>query len=208
MSEKSIKPGTKAFLEYGPLMAFFLGYILLKNQTFVVDGQEYSGFIAVTAMFIPLLAIATFVQWRLSGKISKMQIITLVLVVVFGGMSIWFNDERFFKMKPTMIYLIFAGLLGFGLFRGESYLEAVMGENLPLKREGWIILTKRLLVFFLALAVFNEVIWRNFSTGAWVAFKTFGLTLGTFAFFMSQMGLFNAYGIEEENSEEENSDED
>ena len=201
MSENSIKPGTKAFLEYGPLMAFFLGYILLKNQTFTVGGQEYSGFIAVTAMFIPLLAIATFAQWRLSGKISKMQIITLVLVVVFGGMSIWFNDERFFKMKPTMIYLIFAGLLGFGLFRGESYLEAVMGENLPLKREGWMILTKRLLVFFLALAVFNEVIWRNFSTGTWVTFKTFGLTLGTFAFFMSQMRLFNAYGTEEDEAE-------
>ena len=201
MSEKTIRPGVKALLEYGPLLAFFIGYILLKNRPFLVAGQEYNGFIAVTAMFIPLLAIATFAQWRLSGKISKMQIITLVLVVFFGGLSVWFNDERFFKMKPTMIYLIFAGLLGFGLLRGESYLEAVIGENLPLQRAGWMILTKRLLVFFLALAVFNEVVWRSFSTGTWVTFKTFGLTLGTFAFFMSQVGLFNRYGIEESDAD-------
>ncbi len=198
MADKQIKPGMKALLEYGPIIAFFLGYFLLKDRVFTVAGREYDGFIAVTAMFIPLLALATFAQWRLSGTISKMQIITLVLVVVFGGLSVWFNDERFFKMKPTMIYLIFAGLLGFGLLRGESYLEAVMGENLPLRREGWMILTRRLLLFFLALAVFNEVVWRNFSTATWVTFKTFGLTLGTFAFFMAQVGLFNRYGVSED----------
>lgn len=197
-SDKQIKPGMKALLEYGPILAFFVGYMLLKGRTFTVGGQEYNGFIAVTAMFIPLLALATFVQWRLSGKISKMQIVTLVLVVVFGGMSVWFNDERFFKMKPTMIYLIFAGLLGFGLMRGESYLEAVMGDNLPLKREGWMILTRRMLVFFLGLAVFNEVVWRSFSTGTWVTFKTFGLTIATFAFFLGQMKLFGEYGIDED----------
>ncbi len=201
MSDKQIKPGMKALLEYGPLLAFFVAYILLKGRTFLVAGQEYNGFIAATALFIPLLAVATFVQWRLSGTISKMQVITLVLVVLFGGLSVWLNDERFFKMKPTMIYLIFAGLLGFGLLRGESYLEAVIGENLPLRREGWMILTRRLLVFFLALALFNELVWRSFSTGTWVTFKTFGLTLGTFAFFMSQMGLFNRYGIEESDAD-------
>lgn len=197
MSDKIIKPGVKAALEYGPLLAFFIGYILLKDRTFLVAGQEYGGFIAVTAMFIPLLALATFIQWRLSGTIAKMQIITLVLVVLFGGLSIWLNDERFFKMKPTMIYLIFAALLGFGLLRGHSYLEMVIGEAMPLKPEGWMILTRRLLLFFLALAVLNEVVWRMFSTSAWVTFKTFGLTLGTFAFFMSQVGLFSKYAIEE-----------
>ncbi len=198
MSDNSIKPGVKAALEYGPLLAFFVGYFLLKERTFLVGGREYDGFIAVTAMFIPLLALASFIQWRLARTISKMQIITLVLVVLFGGLSIWLNDERFFKMKPTMIYLLFAGLLAFGLLRGHSYLETVMGEAMPLKREGWMILTKRLLLFFLALAVFNELIWRSFSTDTWVTFKTFGLTLGTFAFFMSQVGLFNKYAIEEE----------
>lgn len=201
MSEKTMKPGLKLALEYGPIIAFFAGYVLLKDRVFTVAGTEYSGFVAVTAMFIPLLAIATFVQWRLSGHISKMQIATLVLVVVFGGLSIWFNDERFFKMKPTIIYLLFAGLLGFGLMRGQSYLEAVMDQAVPLERAGWMILTKRLALFFLALAVANEVIWRSMSTDAWVNFKTFGLPLSIFAFFMAQTRLFARYGTSEEDKE-------
>ncbi len=127
-----------------------------------------------------------------------MQIMTLVLVIGFGGLSVWFNDERFFKMKPTIIYLLFAGILGFGLMRGTSYLEAVMDRALPLKREGWMLLTKRLALFFLALAVANEVIWRMFSTDAWVNFKTFGLPLSMFAFFMIQSSLFTKFGIEED----------
>ena len=198
MSEKQINPGLKMALEYGPIILFFIGYTLFKDRVFTVGGAEYSGFIAVTAMFIPLLAATTFVQWRLTGHLSKMQIVTLVLVVGFGGLSIWLNDERFFKMKPTMIYLLFASVLGFGLLRGQSYLESVMDQALPMEREGWMILTRRVTLFFIGLAVANEVIWRTMSTDAWVNFKTFGLTLGTFAFFASQMGVFSKYGIEED----------
>jgi len=198
MTEK--KPSTilRTALEYGPIILFFAAYTFLKDRTFTVAGTEYSGFVAVTAMFIPLLALSTLALWRITGHISKMQIVTLVLVAGFGGLSIWFNDERFFKMKPTMIYLLFAGILGFGLLRGESYLEAVMDRALPLEREGWMILTKRLALFFVALAVANEMIWRNMSTDAWVNFKTFGLPFGTLAFFMTQTGLFKRYGIEED----------
>lgn len=201
MVQKRINPGVKLALEYGPIVAFFIGYVLLKDRVFLVAGNEYKGFVAVTAMFIPVLALATFVQWRLSGHISKMQIATLLLVAVFGGLSVWFNDERFFKMKPTIIYLLFAGILGFGLLRGQSYLEAVMDQTLPLERAGWMILTRRLLAFFLFLAVANEVIWRNMSTDAWVNFKTFGLTIGVFAFFMAQTRLFTKYAISEEEGE-------
>lgn len=201
MSQKTIRPGLKLALEYGPIIAFFIGYIALRDRAFTLAGTEYSGFVAVTAMFIPLLALATFVQWRLSGHISKMQIATLVLVVVFGGLSIWFNDERFFKMKPTMIYLLFAGILAFGLMRGHSYLEAVMDQAMPLTREGWMVLTKRLALFFLALAVANEAIWRSMSTDAWVSFKTFGLPLSIFAFFMAQSRLFARHGTAEEDKE-------
>jgi intracellular septation protein len=201
MSEKSIKPGVKLALEYGPIIAFFVGYVLLKDRVFTVGGTEYSGFVAVTAMFIPILALAMFVQWRLTSHLSKMQIATLALVVVFGGLSIWFNDERFFKMKPTIIYLLFAGILGFGLLRGQSYLEAVMDQAMPLQREGWMILTRRLALFFFALAVANEAIWRTMSTDAWVSFKTFGLPISIFAFFMTQSGLFSKYGTSEEEKE-------
>ncbi|HHC29152.1 MAG TPA: septation protein IspZ [Rhodobacterales bacterium] len=198
MSSKPINPAVKLALEYGPIIAFFAGYVLLKDRAFTVGGTEYSGFVAVTAMFIPILAFATFLQWRLTGHLSKMQIATLVLVVVFGGLSIWFNDERFFKMKPTMIYLLFAGILGFGLLRGESYLESVMDQAVPLTRPGWMLLTKRLALFFLALAVANEAIWRTMTTDTWVSFKTFGLPISIFAFFMAQSGLFSKYGTSEE----------
>ncbi|MHA6267303.1 inner membrane-spanning protein YciB [uncultured Aliiroseovarius sp.] len=198
MTEKQDYPMLRIALEYGPIILFFVAYTLLKDRTFTLAGTDYSGFVAVTAMFIPVLVLATLALWRITGHLSKMQIVTLVLVIGFGGLSIWFNDERFFKMKPTMIYLLFAGLLGFGLLRGESYLEAVMDRALPLERQGWMILTKRLALFFLALAIANEAIWRSLSTDAWVNFKTFGLPLATFAFFMSQAGLFKRFGIEED----------
>ena len=125
-----------------------------------------------------------------------MQIVTLVVVLFMGGLSVWFNDEHFFKMKPTIIYVFFAGALGVGLLQGKSYLRLVMEEALPMQPEGWMILTRRIAVFFALLAVANEVIWRNFSTETWVWFKVFGLTIAMFAFLFSQARLFSRYGIE------------
>jgi intracellular septation protein len=178
-------------------VAFFIGFSRLKDQVFTFGGTEYAGFIVVTAAFIPLMLVSTGILWALTGKLSKMQIVTLVLIVIFGGLTVWLNDERFFKVKPTMIYALFAGILGFGLMRGQSYLRSVMEEALPLQAEGWMILTKRLTLFFVALAVSNEVVWRSFSTEAWVNFKTFGLTAALFLFFMTQAKLFTKYAVEE-----------
>lgn len=189
MAEKHVKPWVKTALEMGPVLAFFVGYIFLKDHEFVVAGETYSGFVAMTAGFIPLLALSTFVLWRLTGKLSAMQILTLVLVVVFGGLTIFLNDEKFFKMKPTMIYVLFGGMLGFGLLRKESYLKVVIGEMMPMDHQGWMKLTFRMMMLFFGLAVANEVIWRTLSTGTWVQFKTFGLPIIMFGFFMSQSGL-------------------
>ncbi len=194
---RKINPILKMVLELGPIVLFFAGYVKLKDQTFTIAGADYSGFILMTAAFIPLMILTTGILWALTGKLSKMQLATVVLVIVFGGLSVWLNDERFFKMKPTMIYLLFAGTLGFGLLRGESYLKAVMDDALPLQPEGWMILTRRLCAFFFALAVANEAVWRLMSTEAWVNFKTFGLTAALFAFFMTQGGVLARYGIEE-----------
>ncbi|MGR3837201.1 MAG: inner membrane-spanning protein YciB [Cognatishimia sp.] len=198
MAEKKINPMLKAVLEFGPILLFFVGYLRLRDQVLTIGGTEYDGFIVVTAAFVPLIALTTFILWRLTGHLSKMQIATVVLVIIFGGLSVWLNDDRFFKMKPTMIYLLFGGVLGFGLMLGKSYLKFVMEEALPLEDEGWMILTRRLTVFFIALAVLNEVIWRTQSTDTWVYFKTFGLTAAVFAFFMTQGGIFTKYGIEED----------
>lgn len=194
---KKINPMLKMALELGPVIVFFAAYLKLREETFLIGGTPYDGFIVVTAGFIPLMMLSTGILWKLTGHLSKMQIATLVLVVLFGGLSVWLNDDRFFKMKPTMIYLLFGGALGVGLLRGQSYLKYVMEEMLPLKQEGWMILTRRLTGFFILLAVLNEVIWRTQSTDTWVYFKTFGLSAAIFVFFMTQGSIFQKYALEE-----------
>ena len=196
--QKKINPMLKMALELGPIVLFFVAYTRLRDRTFDIGGQAYDGFIVATALFIPLIVVTTLTLWKLTGHLSKMQIATVVLVVVFGGLSVWLNDDRFFKMKPTMIYTLFAGVLGFGLLRGKSYLRFVMEEMMPLQHEGWMILTRRLALFFAGLAVLNEVIWRTMSTDTWVNFKTFGLTIAIFAFFMAQGKVIQTYSIPED----------
>ena len=193
MAGKKINPILKAALELGPVILFFVMFGRMKDQTYLIAGTEYSGFIVTTAAFVVLICLTTGVLWALTGHLSRMQVLTLVLVVLMGGLSVWLNDERFIKMKPTLLYAIFAAVLGFGLLRGQSYLSAVLDEALPLREEGWLILTKRLTLFFVALALANELVWRTMSDAAWVNFKTFGLTFALFAFFLSQGKLLEKY---------------
>jgi intracellular septation protein len=192
---KKINPMLKLSLELGPIVLFFAGFRFFKDRSFHVLGSDYSGFIVMTAVFVAVIAASTLILWRLTGSLSKMQLMTLVLVVVMGGLSVWLNDERFIKMKPTLLYLVFGGVLGFGLLRGQSYLKLVMDEALPLQTEGWMILTRRLCAFFLALAVANEAVWRMFSTETWVNFKTFGLTAALFLFFMTQARVIERFAL-------------
>ena len=196
MSENQLPKWVKPLLEFGPIIAFFIAYTRMKDHTYSIGGIDYQGFIVVTLFFIPLLLFSTGVLWALTRKISPMQIITAILVTVFGGLTVWFNDEQFIKMKPSIIYLLFGGILGFGLLRGQSYLRMIMQDMIPLKEEGWIVLTRRFAVFFFGLALLNEIIWRFFSTEIWVYFKTFGLTIALFAFFVLQGSLLNKYAIE------------
>ena len=193
METRTINPILKNVLELGPVLAFFGFYILFRDHVFTVGGREYTGFIVATALFVPILLAATGALWALTGRLSKMQVVTAVLVVVFGGLSVFFNDERFFKMKPSIIYALFAAILGAGLLRGESYLRSVMGEVVPMDDAGWMILTRRVTVLFAALTVANEVIWRTMSTDTWVNFKTFGLPVITVAFFLMQGRLIERH---------------
>ena len=185
----------KLGLELGPIVLFFAGFRFFKDRTFHILGNDYSGFIVMTAVFVAVIALTTLILWRLTGTLSKMQLMTLVLVVVMGGLSVWLNDERFIKMKPTLLYLAFGGVLAFGLWRGQSYLKLVMEEALPLQTEGWMILTRRLCAFFFALALANEVVWRLFSTETWVSFKTFGLTAALFLFFITQAKVIERFAL-------------
>jgi len=202
MSEQKTNPTIKTVLEFGPILAFFVAYLWLKDDIFTIGGREYDGFIVVTAGFIPVFLLAMGALWALTGHLSKMQVVTAVLIVVFGGMSVWFNDPRFFKMKPTIIYLLFGGVLAFGVMRGQSYMQSLMDGVMPLSDEGWMILTKRICYFFLGLALLNELVWRTMSEEIWVYFKTFGLTAAIFLFFMTQGALFRDYGTDQGESEE------
>ena len=200
MQERKLSPAIKFLLELGPIVLFFVGYTVFKDDTFTVGGAEYSGFIAVTAAFIPLILLSILVHWRLTGRVAKMQAVTAVLVVVFGGLSVWFNDERFFKMKPTMVYLLFAGILGAGLLRDKSALQYAMEDAIPLTRKGWMMLTRRTLAFCLGLAVANELIWRAMSTDSWVLFKTFGMPGASVVFFVAQVWLLRNHHLSPEES--------
>jgi intracellular septation protein len=196
MAQRKINPILKLVLELGPILLFFVLFGRLKDRTFQIAGGEYSGFIVTTAVFVLLIVVTTGILWALTGRLSRMQLMTLVLVVVMGGLSVWLKDERFIKMKPTLLYLAFGGILGFGLLRGKSYLSGVMEEVVPMTAEGWMILTRRMTAFFFALAVANEAVWRLMSTEAWVNFKTFGLTAALFLFILTQGRLFETYATE------------
>jgi intracellular septation protein len=196
MSDNTLPKWVKPLLEFGPVVVFFFAYMRMKETVYTIGSNDYQGFIVVTALFVPLLLVCTGVLWKLTGKISPMQIMTVILVTAFGGMTVWLNDDRFIKMKPTLIYLIFGSLLSIGLLRGQSYLRVVMQEALPMQDAGWMILTRRVTAFFFGLAVLNEVIWRGFSTEIWVYFKTFGLTAALFAFFMMQGRLLAKYALQ------------
>ncbi|MEL6573458.1 MAG: inner membrane-spanning protein YciB [Pseudomonadota bacterium] len=196
MTERTINPILKQALELGPTIIFFLIYLRIKDDVFVIGGVEYTGFIVATLIFVPILLFAMGILWALTKSLSRMQIFTAFMVIFFGGLTAWFNDERFFKMKTSIVYGAFAAILSIGLARGRSYLEWVMGEFLPMQPEGWMILTKRITVMFIALAIANEVIWRTQSTELWVKLETFAFPAVLFVFLWSQIVSLQRFLIE------------
>jgi intracellular septation protein len=130
-----------------------------------------------------------------------MPLVTGAFVMVFGGLTLLLQDETFIQMKPTIINLMFAAALTGGLYFGRSLIKIVIGDVIKLQDEGWKKLTARWIIFFILLAVLNEVVWRNFSWDSWVAFKTFGIMPLTMIFMMAQIGLLQKYQIEDDNTE-------
>jgi intracellular septation protein len=196
MAEKQINPILKQVLELGPTLVFFLIYLRIKDDVFTIAGTEYSGFIVATLVFVPILLVSMGILWQLTGKLSRMQVFTAFMVIFFGGLTAWFNDERFFKMKTSIVYGCFAAILGLGLLRGRSYLRYIMEDFLPMQQEGWMILTRRLTFMFLGLAVANELIWRTQSTDLWVKLETFAFPAVLFLFLWLQIVALQKYLIE------------
>jgi intracellular septation protein len=202
MAEQKINPVLKQVLELGPTLIFFLVYMRIKYESFQFGDVTYSGFIVAALILVPLLLVSIAALWWLTGTLSRMQIFVAVMVVFFGGLTAWFNDESFFKMKTTIVYGSFALILGAGLWRGKSLLQWVMSEALPMKPEGWMILTRRLALMFAALSIANEVIWRTQSTELWVKLETFAMPAALFLFLMLQFAMLSRYMIE---SDDDNS---
>ncbi|KJZ19846.1 inner membrane-spanning protein YciB [Loktanella sp. S4079] len=197
MANEDINPVVKQVLELGPTLAFFLIYVKIKDETYFLNGTEYTGFIVSALVFIPILLLSMAILWKLTGKLSRMQVFTAFMVIFFGGLTAYFNDERFFKMKTTIVYGFMAGILGVGLLRGQSYLQYVMEEFLPMEREGWMIFTKRITMMFIALAIANEAIWRTQSTDLWVKLETFAFPAALFVFLWVQIIGLQKYLIED-----------
>ena len=190
------RPFSKLILEMGPLVIFFVCYYnapIPENLKNDLDEANLFKIIFATKIFVPAILVALFLGWFQTKKIAKMPLITAILVVVFGGLTIWLNNPIFIKMKPTLIYLIFSAILGYGLLKKKIYLKILMGPAIPMNEEGWLILSKRFVGFFVLLAFTNEIIWRFFSQDFWVNFKTFGLPILLIFFMALQFNLFNKY---------------
>ena len=177
--------GTKLMIELGPLLAFFTAW-------FLVDIFWATG-VLMAATLVSVIASKV-----LLGRVSPVIIATAVLVVVFGGLTFWFGDAHFIKMKPTIINLLFAGVLFGGLLTGRPLLKLLFGEAFNLTEEGWRKLTLRWMVFFVVMAVLNEIVWRNFSEAAWVNFKVFGLLGLTLVFALANAPYMAKHMIEDE----------
>ncbi len=196
MAERHINPILKIVLEIGPIVVFFLAYRLAPVPDGLTDSErQLEQILFSTKVFVPTILLSLLASRLLAGRLPRMAVITAVVVTVFGGLTLVLRDDTFVKMKPTILYALFAGILGFGLMRGQSYLRYLMDELIPMRQEGWMKFTVRFVVFYLLLAVANEVVWRRFGTDTWVDFRTFVLPLANFLFIMAQVPLFQRYGL-------------
>jgi intracellular septation protein len=193
---RDTSPALKLALELGPLAVFFGAFQWFKGAPVELFGRSYEGVVMATVFFVPAILISLALSWRLTRQLPKMAVVTAVVVVVFGGLTLALNDATFIKMKPTIVNGLFALALGVGLLQGRSYLKLLLGEALPLSDAGWMIFTRRWALFFLFLAVLNEVIWRTTSTEFWVGFKTFGNLPLTLAFMASQWPMLKRHGLD------------
>jgi intracellular septation protein len=198
MAEKQINPLLKLLLEIGPVAVYFQAYQRFSDGI-TLGGVEYGGVVAATMVFVPLMLVSMAVSWSLTRTLPRMAVFTAIIVVVFGGLTVWLNDDTFTKMRPTVVYGMFAFILGVGLFvQGRSYLQYLMGETMALDDEGWMKFTRNWVFFFAFMAVFNEIIWRGFSEEVWIWLDTFGQMILTFLFLATQFPLLRKHMIEED----------
>jgi intracellular septation protein len=170
----------KLAVELGPLLVFFIT-------------NAKAGIFWGTGTFVVATLVSLVASRILFGRIPTMPLVSGAFVVTFGGLTLYLQDDLFIKLKPTIVNLLFAGILFGGLLMNHSLLRYLFGEEFRLSEEGWRKLTFRWACFFVVLAILNEIVWRNFSTDAWVTFKAFGILPLTLAFAISQVGLLKRF---------------
>jgi intracellular septation protein len=197
--EPQVNPALKLALELGPLMVFFFAnsrgaWLAEKFPALAaLGGPIFVG----TALFMAATVIALIASKILTGTLPIMPMVSGVIVLIFGAMTLYLKDDTFIKLKPTIINTLFGGALLTGLYFGKPLLGYVFGSAFKLDAAGWSKLTLRWGLFFLFLAVLNEVVWRNFSTDFWVAFKVWGTMPVTLVFTFLQMPLIMRHSVEE-----------
>lgn len=170
--------------DYGPLVLFFGAYML-------------SGLMAATAVIVVASLVALALTWFYERRVPIMPLVTAAVVTLFGGLTLWLQDETFIKMKPTIVQAIFAAVLLGGLAFDRPLLKPLLGKMMPpMTDTGWRGLTLRYSLFFVAMAVLNEIVWRTQSTDFWVTFKVFGIMTLTIVFIMIQMPFMNRHMLE------------
>jgi intracellular septation protein len=175
-----LNPILKLALDLGPLALFFFA-------------NTHCGIFTATATFMVAVLAALAVSYAMTRHLPIMPVVTAIIVVVFGGLTLILHDATFIKVKPTIIYALFGAILLGGLYFNKPLLGVVFDSLFHLTEEGWRKLTLRWAIFFLALAVLNEIVWRNVSTDTWVDFKVFGVLPLTFLFGALQMPLLKKY---------------
>lgn len=196
-------PLLKMVLELGPLLIFFFGN--LRGEWLAKTFPELSAIggplLIATALFMVATVISLIISKIVFKHLPVMPFVSGIVVLVFGGLSIWLQDETFIKMKPTIVNTLFGVVLLGGLSVGTSLLGYVFNAAFQLDAEGWRKLTLRWGIFFLFLAVLNEVVWRNFSDDVWVSFKVWGTMPITILFTLAQMPLIMKHSLEEKEAE-------
>ncbi len=182
-AKPQLNPLLKMALDLGPLILFFFA------------NSHYGIFVATTTFMIAVLA-ALAVSYVMTRQLPIMPVVTAIIVVVFGGLTLILHDATFIKVKPTIIYALFGAVLIGGLVFNKPLLGIVFDSLFNLTEEGWRKLTLRWAIFFLALAVLNEIVWRNASTNVWVDFKVFGVMPLTLVFGALQVPLLKRYAVE------------